>query len=123
MLPSYRAGSASLAGAGVYMSGQYAAAGIRPAWHNAALKENRSALTTTLSLSQRSDRRKVTSPKHLGIQAVPWRIAVGVMLTQRPDLLAPSFVRRRCWTCAATTAPRRRELDGGFATRRCQRIG
>ena len=89
--PSYSAGSGS---AWLERGGVYVLANIRgggefgPAWHNAARKENRQrAYDDFIAIAEHLIARKVTSPKHLGIQGGSnGGLLMGVMLTQRPDL-------------------------------------
>ncbi|MGN6553570.1 MAG: prolyl oligopeptidase family serine peptidase [Verrucomicrobiota bacterium] len=74
--------------------GAYAVANIRgggefgPQWHNAARKENRQrAYDDFISVAEDLIARRVTSPKHLGIQGGSnGGLLMGVMLTERPDL-------------------------------------
>jgi len=91
MLPSY----APMIGAGwLEHGGTYVLANIRgggefgPKWHYAARKENRQrAYDDFIAVAEHLIARKVTSPKHLGIQGGSnGGLLMGVMLTQRPDL-------------------------------------
>jgi prolyl oligopeptidase len=91
MLPNYT----PLVGAGwLERGGTYVVANIRgggefgPQWHYAARKENRQrAYDDFIAVAEDLVARKVTSPKHLGIQgASNGGLLMGVMLTQRPDL-------------------------------------
>lgn len=74
--------------------GVYVVANIRgggefgPTWHYAARKENRQrAYDDFIAVAEDLIARKVTSPKHLGIQGGSnGGLLVGVMLTQRPEL-------------------------------------
>lgn len=74
--------------------GVYVLANIRgggefgPSWHNAARKENRQrAYEDFIAIAEDLVARKVTSPKHLGIEGRSnGGLLMGVMLTQRPDL-------------------------------------
>ncbi|HPN35872.1 MAG TPA: prolyl oligopeptidase family serine peptidase [bacterium] len=74
--------------------GIYAVANIRgggefgPKWHQAALKENRQrAYDDFAAVAEDLVRRKITSPRHLGIEGGSnGGLLVGVMLTQRPEL-------------------------------------
>jgi prolyl oligopeptidase len=74
--------------------GVYALANIRgggefgPAWHEAALKENRQkAYDDFISVSEDLIARKITSPRHLGIRGGSnGGLLVGAAFTQRPDL-------------------------------------
>jgi len=90
-VPTYSAG---LGRAWLERGGTYALANIRgggefgPRWHQAALKENRQrAFDDFIAVGEGLVKRKITSPKHLGIQGGSnGGLLVGVMLTQRPDL-------------------------------------
>jgi prolyl oligopeptidase len=91
MLPGYN----SLVGAGwLERGGVYVLANIRgggefgPNWHNAARKENRQrAYDDFIAVAEDLIARKVTSPKHLGIEGRSnGGLLMGVMLTERPDL-------------------------------------
>ena len=91
MLPNY----AALVGAGwLEHGGTYVLANIRgggefgPKWHYAARKEHRQrAYDDFIAVAEDLIARKVTSPKHLGIQGGSnGGLLMGVMLTQRPDL-------------------------------------
>jgi prolyl oligopeptidase len=74
--------------------GVYVMANIRgggefgPRWHQAALKENRQkAFDDFLAVAKDLIRRKITSPRHLGIMGGSnGGLLVGAALTQRPDL-------------------------------------
>jgi len=74
--------------------GVYVLANIRgggefgPAWHLAALKENRQrSFDDFIAIAEDLIRRKVTSPQHLGIMGGSnGGLLVGAVLTQRPDL-------------------------------------
>lgn len=85
----------ALTGAGwLDQGGVYVLANIRgggefgPTWHNAARKENRQrAYDDFIAIAEDLIARKVTSPKHLGIEGRSnGGLLMGVMLTQRPDL-------------------------------------
>ena len=91
LTPGYYAG----AGAGwLERGGVYVMANIRgggefgPPWHQAALKENRQrAYDDFAAIAEDLIKRKVTSPKHLGIQGGSnGGLLMGVALTQRPEL-------------------------------------
>jgi prolyl oligopeptidase len=91
MTPSY----APTIGAGwLERGGVYVLANIRgggefgPKWHDAARKANRQrAYDDFIAVAEHLIERKVTSPKHLGIQGGSnGGLLVGAMLTQRPDL-------------------------------------
>ncbi len=74
--------------------GTYVVANIRgggefgPAWHEAALKENRQkAYDDFFAVSQDLIARKITSPRHLGVMGGSnGGLLMGVALTQRPEL-------------------------------------
>ncbi len=74
--------------------GAYVVANIRgggeygPAWHHAALKENRQrAYDDFIAVGEDLVARGITSPEHLGIRGGSnGGLLTGVMLTQRPDL-------------------------------------
>ena len=89
--PNYSAGSgvAWLERGGVYVLANIRGGGeFGPNWHNAARKENRQrAYDDFIAVAQSLISRKLTSPKHLGIQGGSnGGLLMGVMLTQRPDL-------------------------------------
>ena len=91
MLPSYSAGVGSswLEKGGVYVLANIRGGGeFGPRWHEAARKENRQrAYDDFIAVAEDLVKRKVTSPKHLGIQGGSnGGLLMGVMLTQRPDL-------------------------------------
>jgi prolyl oligopeptidase len=91
MLPGYSAGvgSAWLERGGVYVLANIRGGGeFGPKWHEAARKQNRQrAYDDFISVAEDLIARKVTSPKHLGIQGGSnGGLLMGVMLTQRPDL-------------------------------------
>ncbi len=91
MLPGY---SPSIGAGWLERGGVYVLANIRgggefgPKWHYAARKENRQrAYDDFIAIAEDLVARKVTSPRHLGIQGGSnGGLLVGVMLTQRPDL-------------------------------------
>jgi len=91
LTPAYSAG---LGAAWLERGGTYVLANIRgggefgPAWHQAAVKENRQrAYDDFIAIAEDLIARRVTSPKHLGISgASNGGLLMGVMLTQRPDL-------------------------------------
>jgi prolyl oligopeptidase len=91
MTPNYSGG---LGAAWLERGGVYVLANIRgggefgPAWHQAALKENRQrAYDDFIAVAEDLTLRKVTTPKHLGIMGGSnGGLLMGVMLTQRPDL-------------------------------------
>ncbi len=74
--------------------GTYVLANIRgggefgPRWHQAALKENRQrAFDDFIAVAQDLIKRKITSPRHLGISGGSnGGLLVGAVMTQRPDL-------------------------------------
>jgi prolyl oligopeptidase len=91
MLPAYNAsvGSAWLERGGVYVLANIRGGGeFGPKWHEAARKQNRQrAYDDFIAVAEDLIARKVTSPKHLGIQGGSnGGLLMGVMLTQRPDL-------------------------------------
>ncbi len=91
LLPAYNAvvGSAWLERGGVYVLANIRGGGeFGPSWHNAARKENRQrAYDDFIAVAEDLSSRKVTSPKHLGIDGRSnGGLLMGVMLTQRPDL-------------------------------------
>lgn len=91
MLPGYSAsvGAAWLARGGVYVLANIRGGGeFGPAWHQAALKANRQrAYDDFIAIAEDLARRKVTAPRHLGIQGGSnGGLLMGVMLTQRPEL-------------------------------------
>jgi prolyl oligopeptidase len=91
MLPGYSAGvgSAWLERGGVYVLANIRGGGeFGPKWHESARKQNRQrAYDDFISVAEDLIARKVTSPKHLGIQGGSnGGLLMGVMLTQRPDL-------------------------------------
>ncbi len=91
LLPAYSAvvGSAWLERGGVYVLANIRGGGeFGPSWHNAARKENRQrAYDDFIAVAEELCARKVTSPKHLGIDGRSnGGLLMGVMLTQRPDL-------------------------------------
>lgn len=91
MLPRYSAGvgAAWLEQGGVYVLANIRGGGeFGPRWHNAARKKNRQrAYDDFIAVAEDLIKRKVTSPKHLGIQGGSnGGLLMGVMLTQRPDL-------------------------------------
>jgi prolyl oligopeptidase len=90
-LPNYNPG----AGLGwLEQGGVYVIANIRgggefgPDWHQAALKANRQrAYDDFIAVAEDLKARKITSPRHLGIQGGSnGGLLMGVMFTQRPDL-------------------------------------
>jgi prolyl oligopeptidase len=90
-LPFY---SGTLGAAWLERGGVYVLANIRgggefgPNWHYAARKENRQrAYDDFIAVAEDLIARKVTSPRHLGIEGGSnGGLLVGVALTQRPDL-------------------------------------
>lgn len=91
MLPNYSPGSGA---AWLERGGVFVLANIRgggefgPRWHHAARKENRQlAYDDFIAIAEQLIARRVTSPKHLGIQGGSnGGLLMGVMLTQRPEL-------------------------------------
>jgi len=91
MLPNYSptVGAAWLERGGVYVIANIRGGGeFGPRWHEAARKANRQrAYDDFIAVAEHLVARKVTSPKHLGIQGGSnGGLLMGVMLTQRPDL-------------------------------------
>jgi prolyl oligopeptidase len=91
MVPSYNAtvGAAWLEKAGVYVVANIRGGGeFGPRWHQAALKENRhKAYEDFVAVAEDLVRRKVTTPRRLGIHGGSnGGLLVGNMLTMRPDL-------------------------------------
>ncbi len=91
MLPGYSAttGAAWLSKGGVYVLANIRGGGeFGPAWHQAALKENRQrAYDDFAAVAEDLIKRKITSPQHLGIMGGSnGGLLMGVELTQRPDL-------------------------------------
>lgn len=91
MRPDYNAGvgAAWLEEGGVYVVANIRGGGeFGPPWHNAARKENRQrAYDDFIAVAEDLVRRKITAPRHLGIQGGSnGGLLMGVMLTQRPDL-------------------------------------
>jgi prolyl oligopeptidase len=91
LLPSY---TASAGAAWLELGGVYVVANIRgggefgPRWHQAALKANRhKAYEDFIAVGEDLVRRKLTSPRHLGIMGGSnGGLLMGNMLTRRPDL-------------------------------------
>jgi prolyl oligopeptidase len=82
-------GEAWLKQGGVYVLANIRGGGeFGPRWHQAALKENRQrAFDDFIAVAQDLIKRKVTSPRHLGIMGGSnGGLLVGAALTQRPDL-------------------------------------
>lgn len=91
LLPGYSAttGAAWLSKGGVYVLANIRGGGeFGPAWHQAALKENRQrAYDDFAAVAEDLIRRKITSPKHLGIMGGSnGGLLMGVEFTQRPEL-------------------------------------
>jgi prolyl oligopeptidase len=91
LTPNY---SATVGHSWLERGGAYVVANIRgggeygPAWHLAALKENRQrAYDDFIAVAEDLIARGITSPEHLGIRGGSnGGLLTGVMLTQRPDL-------------------------------------
>jgi prolyl oligopeptidase len=91
LTPGY---SATVGHSWLARGGAYAVANIRgggeygPAWHRAALKENRQrAYDDFIAVGEDLVARGITRPEHLGIRGGSnGGLLTGVMLTQRPDL-------------------------------------
>ena len=82
-------GAAWLERGGVYVLANIRGGGeFGPNWHAAARKENRQrAYDDFVAVAEDLIARKVTAPRHLGIQGGSnGGLLMGVMLTQRPDL-------------------------------------
>jgi prolyl oligopeptidase len=91
MTPTYSAGIGAswLERGGVYVLANIRGGGeFGPAWHQAALKENRQrAYDDFIAVGEDLVGRKVTSPRRLGIMGGSnGGLLMGVMITQRPDL-------------------------------------
>jgi prolyl oligopeptidase len=91
MVPDYRptTGAAWLEKGGVYVVANIRGGGeFGPRWHNAALMANRPrAYEDFIAVAEDLVRRRVTSPKHLGIMGGSnGGLLVGNALTMRPDL-------------------------------------
>jgi len=91
VVPTYSGvkGSAWLARGGVYVSANLRGGGeFGPAWHEAALQENRiKSFEDFIAIAEDLVARKVTSPKHLGIMGgSQGGLLVGGSFTMRPDL-------------------------------------
>jgi prolyl oligopeptidase len=89
--PTYGAGMGAswLERGGVYVLANIRGGGeFGPAWHQAALKENRQrAYDDFIAIAEDLLKRRVTSTPHLGIMGGSnGGLLMGVMLTQRPDL-------------------------------------
>jgi prolyl oligopeptidase len=95
---SYNAevGAAWLERGGVYVVANIRGGGeYGPAWHQAAVKENRQrAYDDFIAVAEDLVARKVTAPARLGIQGGSnGGLLMGVMLTQRPDLFGAVVCR------------------------------
>jgi len=91
MTPFYSAGIGAswLERGGVFVLANIRGGGeFGPAWHQAAVKENRQrAYDDFISVAEDLVKRRVTTPGHLGIMGGSnGGLLVGVMLTERPDL-------------------------------------
>jgi prolyl oligopeptidase len=91
MTPYYSAtlGTAWLSRGGVYILANIRGGGeFGPKWHLSAIKQNRQkAYDDMIAVSEDLIKRKITSPKHLGVMGGSnGGLLVGVMLTERPDL-------------------------------------
>lgn len=91
MLPSYSAGvgAAWLERGGVYVLANIRGGGeFGPTWHEAARKAHRQrAYDDFIAVAEDLQVRKVTSPRHLGIEGGSnGGLLMGVMLTERPGL-------------------------------------
>lgn len=97
MRPGYspEIGRAWLERGGVYVVANIRGGGeFGPSWHFAARKENRQrAYDDFISVAEDLHKRKVTSPRRLGIMGRSnGGLLMGVMLTQRPDLFGAVIV-------------------------------
>jgi prolyl oligopeptidase len=91
MTPSYNSvtGAAWLERGGVYVVANIRGGGeFGPAWHRAALKENRQrAYDDFIAVAEDLVAQRITTPAHLGIMGGSnGGLLVGAALTQRPDL-------------------------------------
>jgi prolyl oligopeptidase len=91
MLPNYNAavGAALLERGGTYVLANIRGGGeFGPTWHEAARKQNRQrAYDDFIAVAEDLQARKLTSPKHLGIQGGSnGGLLMGVIFTERPDL-------------------------------------
>ncbi len=91
MTPYYSGGTGAswLERGGVFVLANIRGGGeFGPAWHQSAVKEKRqNAYDDFIAVAEDLIRRKVTSPRHLGIMGGSnGGLLMGVMLTQRPDL-------------------------------------
>ncbi len=91
LTPSYSSvtGAAWLEQGGVYVLANIRGGGeFGPAWHRAALKENRQrAYDDFIAVAEDLVAKKITTPQHLGIMGGSnGGLLMGVMLTERPDL-------------------------------------
>lgn len=91
LTPGYHAavGAAWLERGGTYVLANIRGGGeFGPAWHQAALRRHRqNAYDDFAAVAEDLIRRKLTAPKHLGIQGGSnGGLLVGVAMTQRPDL-------------------------------------
>jgi len=91
LTPRYSAtiGTEWLNNGGVYVLANIRGGGeFGPKWHLAALKQNRQkAYDDMIAVSEDLIKRKITSPKHLGVMGGSnGGLLVGVMLTESPDL-------------------------------------
>lgn len=98
LLPGYSGsvGSAWLEQGGVYVVGNIRGGGeYGPAWHQAALKANRhKAYEDFAAVARDLIARKITSPKHLGVQGGSnGGLLTGNMLTQYPDLFGAVVIQ------------------------------
>ncbi|MCH9023073.1 MAG: S9 family peptidase [Planctomycetes bacterium] len=91
MIPRYSGvlGTAWLEKGGVYVLANIRGGGeFGPKWHQAALKENRQrAYDDFIAVAEDLIKRKITSPRHLGIKGGSnGGLLVGAVMTQRPEL-------------------------------------
>lgn len=97
ILPSYLrlVGPAWLEGGGVYVSANIRGGGeFGPAWHRAALRENRPrAFEDFEAVAEDLIERGITSPEHLGIHGRSnGGLLMGAALTRRPDLYSAVLI-------------------------------
>lgn len=93
-MPQYPQYSAAVHRLWLEQGGAYVLANIRgggefgPAWHRAAIKTHRQrAYDDFIAVAEDLIRRKITSPRRLGIEGMSnGGLLVGVMLSQRPEL-------------------------------------
>ncbi len=130
MLPSYNAGvgSAWLERGGVYVLANIRGGGeFGPTWHEAARKQNRQrAYDDFIAVAEDLEARKVTSPKHLGIQGGSnggLLMGSDAYRTARP-LQSGGLPGAPAGYATVQQAPGRRKLDGRIRqSRQTRRVG